>query len=38
LLGRGDAAQRSDDVRDREAMERRFDELERKIDALAAQR
>ena len=33
-----DAAQRSDDVSDREAMERRFDELERKIDALAAQR
>jgi len=25
-------------VRDREAMERRFDALERKIDALAAQR
>jgi len=33
-----DAVQRSDDVSDREAMERRFDELERKIDALAAQR
>jgi hypothetical protein len=33
-----DAAQRSDDVSDREAMERRFDELERKIDALATQR
>jgi voltage-gated potassium channel Kch len=33
-----DDAQRSDDVSDREAMERRFDELERKIDALAAQR
>ena len=33
-----DAVQRSDDVTDREAMERRFDELERKIDALAAQR
>jgi voltage-gated potassium channel Kch len=33
-----DATQRSDDVSDREAMERRFDELERKIDALAAQR
>jgi voltage-gated potassium channel len=33
-----DAAQRSDDVSDREVMERRFDELERKIDALAAQR
>ena len=33
-----DATQRSDDLSDREAMERRFDELERKIDALAAQR
>jgi voltage-gated potassium channel Kch len=33
-----DAVQRSDDVSDREAMERRFDELERKIDALAARR
>ena len=33
-----DAVQRGDDVSDREAMERRFDELERKIDALAAQR
>jgi len=33
-----DATQRSDDVSDREAMERRFDELERKIDALAAER
>jgi len=36
--GERDAAQRSDDLSDREAMERRFDELERKIDALAAQR
>jgi hypothetical protein len=33
-----DAAQRSDDLSDREVMERRFDELERKIDALSAQR
>ena len=33
-----DATQRSDDLSDREAMERRVDELERKIDALAAQR
>jgi hypothetical protein len=33
-----DAVQKSDDLSDREVMERRFDELERKIDALAAQR
>jgi len=33
-----DTAQKSDDSSDREAMERRFDELERKIDALAARR
>jgi len=33
-----DTAQKSDDLSDREAMERRFDELERKIDALAAPR
>ena len=33
-----DASVKSDDLSDREAMERRFDELERKIDALAAQR
>ena len=33
-----DAEQKSDDVSDREVIERRFDELERKIDALAAQR
>ena len=33
-----DAAQKTDDLSDREAMERRFDELERKIDALAARR
>ena len=33
-----DAEQKSDDLSDREVIERRFDELERKIDALAAQR
>jgi len=33
-----DAAQERDDLSDRELMERRFDELERKIDALAARR
>jgi voltage-gated potassium channel Kch len=33
-----DTAQKSDDLSDREVIERRFDELERKIDALAARR
>ncbi len=33
-----DAAQKADDVSDRDLMQKRFDELERKIDALAAQR
>jgi voltage-gated potassium channel len=32
------AAEQKDDVSDRELMERRFDELERKIDALTAER
>jgi voltage-gated potassium channel len=33
-----EAARRADQLSDRELMEQRFDELERKIDALAAQR
>jgi len=33
-----EAAQRADQLSDRELMEQRFDELERKIDALAAER
>jgi voltage-gated potassium channel len=33
-----DASVKSDELSDREALERRFDELERKIDALAARR
>ena len=33
-----DAAQRRDELSDRELMEKRFDELERKVDALAARR
>jgi voltage-gated potassium channel Kch len=33
-----EAAQKADEVSDRELIEKRFDELERKIDALAAQR
>ena len=33
-----DAARKDEEMSDRELMEQRFDELERKIDALAAQR
>ena len=33
-----DAVQKADDLSDRDLMEKRFDELERKIDALASQR
>jgi len=38
FVTRAQAEQRTDELSDRELMERRFDELERKIDALAAGR
>jgi len=38
FVTRAQAEQRKDELSDRELIERRFDELERKIDALAAQR
>ena len=38
FVTRAQAEQRTDELSDRELMERRFDELERKIDALAVQR
>jgi voltage-gated potassium channel len=38
FITRAQAEQRQDELSDRELMEKRFDELERKIDALAVQR
>ncbi len=38
FVTRAQAEQRKDELSDRDLMEKRFDELERKIDALAAQR
>jgi voltage-gated potassium channel len=38
FITRAQAEQRKEELSDRDLMEKRFDELERKIDALAAQR